>query len=67
MSLASRLDHAKALVTTVHVTRARIVKEFETLCDAVGWEAAWVAVQADAQRVAQERQARGESNDGWIS
>lgn len=66
MSLSTRIDHAKAISTTVQVTRIRLAGEFRTLCDAVGFDAALCAVQAEIQRVAIERREAGKSNGGFI-
>lgn len=67
MSLAARIDHAKAIVTTVQVTRVRLAGEFRTLCDAVGFDAAMVAAQAEIRRVAIERREAGLSIGGFVA
>lgn len=65
--IASRIDHAKAVTATVEVTRIRLAGEFRTLCDAIGFEPALVALQAEVRRVAIERREAGLSIGGFVA
>lgn len=65
--IAPRIAHAKAITATVEVPRIRLAGEFRTLCDAIGFEPALVALQAEVRRVAIERREAGLSIGGFVA